>query len=86
MAITKDEIQKEYFIIFLDKEEIEYVISNYHKGKIEDYQMSALLMAICINGMDIDEALSKLPDVNISGIKKIVTQSYYKKKLSMIKG
>lgn len=39
-----------------------------------------------LNGMDIDEALSKLPDVNISGIKKIVTQSYYKKKLSMIKG
>lgn len=37
-----------------------------------------------LKGMNIDEALSKLPDVDISGIKKVATQSYYKKKLSMI--
>lgn len=35
-------------------------------------------------GMDIDEALSKLPDVSIGGIQKVVTSSYYKKKLSFI--
>ena len=25
MAITKDEIQKEYFILFMDKEKLEYI-------------------------------------------------------------
>lgn len=39
-----------------------------------------------LRGMDIDEALSKLPDVSIDGVKKIVTSSYYKKKLSLIEG
>lgn len=36
----------------LTKEEIEFVIAGYTDGKIPDYQMSALLMAICINGMN----------------------------------
>lgn len=39
----------------LTKEEIEYTITNYVNGNILDYQMSALLMAIVINGMNFDE-------------------------------
>lgn len=30
----------------LSKEEIEYIVTNYTNGKIPDYQVSALLMAI----------------------------------------
>lgn len=32
----------------LSKEEIEYIVTNYTNGKIPDYQVSALLMAIFI--------------------------------------
>lgn len=36
----------------LSKEEIEYFINEYTKGKIEDYQAAALIMAIYLNGMN----------------------------------
>lgn len=39
----------------LTKDEIEYFISGYTGGEIPDYQASALLMAIFINGMDAEE-------------------------------
>jgi len=39
----------------LKKEELEYMIMGYVNGNIPDYQMSALLMAICINGMNMEE-------------------------------
>lgn len=39
----------------LYKEEIELFVSGYTQGKIPDYQMSALLMAIFLKGMDGDE-------------------------------
>ncbi|MCJ7577088.1 MAG: thymidine phosphorylase, partial [candidate division Zixibacteria bacterium] len=39
----------------LASEEIEYFVSGYTKGTIPDYQMSALLMAIFLNGMDAEE-------------------------------
>ena len=39
----------------LTKEEIEYVVNSYTKGDIPDYQMSALLMAIVLNGMTKEE-------------------------------
>lgn len=39
----------------LTQEEINYIVKNYTNGIIPDYQMSALLMAICINGMEDDE-------------------------------
>ena len=42
----------------LSKEEIEYFIQNYTNGDIKDYQAAALIMAICINGMTIDEILN----------------------------
>jgi pyrimidine-nucleoside phosphorylase len=43
----------------LEKEEIEYFIKEYTNGKITDYQASALVMAIYINGMD-DEEITNL--------------------------
>ncbi len=39
----------------LTDEEIDYAFQNYLNEKIPDYQMSSLLMAICINGMNYDE-------------------------------
>ena len=36
----------------LSKEEIEYFVAGYTKGEIQDYQASALIMAIYINGMN----------------------------------
>ena len=40
-----------------NKNEIKYIVDSYVQGKIEDYQMSALLMAICINGLDSEETI-----------------------------
>ena len=39
----------------LTKEEINYFVNGYTQGKIMDYQASALLMAICIKGMNEEE-------------------------------
>ncbi|MGA8808573.1 MAG: thymidine phosphorylase [Thermoanaerobaculia bacterium] len=39
----------------LDTREVELFIERYTRGEIPDYQMSALLMAIAINGMTADE-------------------------------
>lgn len=39
----------------LTKDEIEYMISGYTKGSIPDYQMSAMMMAICFQGMTPEE-------------------------------
>ena len=36
----------------LTKEELSFFFNGYLEGKVKDYQMSSLLMAICINGMD----------------------------------
>lgn len=41
----------------LTKEEIRFMVEGYTKGEIPDYQMSALLMAICFQGMDEQETL-----------------------------
>lgn len=50
-----DIINKKRFNNELTKDEINYTISEYVKGDVTDYQISALLMAICINGMTNDE-------------------------------
>lgn len=42
----------------LSAEEIEFVVNGYTKGDIPDYQMSALLMAILLRGMDSEETLN----------------------------
>ena len=39
----------------LTKEEIQYFVNGYTEGTIPDYQMSSLLMAIRLNGMDDEE-------------------------------
>ena len=39
----------------LTQQEINYVVENYVNGVIADYQMSALLMAMTLNGLDEDE-------------------------------
>ncbi len=39
----------------LTSEEIEFIIKGYTDGSVPDYQMSAFLMAVCLNGMDHEE-------------------------------
>ena len=41
----------------LSKEEIEFIVSSYTKGKVPDYQMAALLMAIYFRGLSYQEML-----------------------------
>ena len=36
-------------------EEIEFIVQGFTRGTIPDYQMSAFLMAVCLNGMDHEE-------------------------------
>ena len=42
----------------LSYQELDYFFNGYLDGKIADYQMSSLLMAICINGMSDEEIFS----------------------------
>ena len=37
------------------KEEINFLVNGYTKGEIEDYQMSAWLMAVCLKGLNDQE-------------------------------
>jgi pyrimidine-nucleoside phosphorylase len=62
----------------LTKEEINYVIDNYVSEKLPDYQISALLMAICLKGMNdmetyyLTEAmLNSGEKIDLSSINKI---------------
>ena len=50
-----DLINKKRNNLKLSKEEIKYIVDAYVSGEIKDYQMSSLLMAICINGLDSEE-------------------------------
>ena len=51
----------------LTKEEIHFMIDGYVKGEIPDYQMSALLMAICLKGMDAFERTALTMEILKSG-------------------
>ena len=51
----------------LTKEEIDFFIKNYVNGEIPDYQASALLMAIYINGMDEEETANLTESMRFSG-------------------
>lgn len=42
----------------LTREEIEYLVNGYTSGEIPDYQMSAWLMAVCLNGLTDEETLA----------------------------
>ena len=50
-------IERKRFGGELDTEEINWMIRNYTAGELPDYQMSAMLMAICIKGMTERETL-----------------------------
>lgn len=51
----------------LSKEEIRFMIDGYVKGEIPDYQMSAMLMAIYLNGMNDKETATLTSEVAHSG-------------------
>lgn len=61
----------------LSKEEIEYIVTNYTNGKIPDYQVSALLMAIFYQDMTNEEitnltlAIANSGDVDLSSLEGI---------------
>lgn len=56
--MIKDIIDKKRVGKELSKEELTEIFNGYLKGKVKDYQMSSLLMAICIQGMSFDEILN----------------------------
>ncbi len=51
----------------LTKEEIDFFVREYTIGNIEDYQASALIMAIFINGMDEEETVNLTESMAKSG-------------------
>ncbi len=53
----------------LNKMEIDYFIREYSKDNIPDYQAAALVMAICINGMNEDEIINLTTAMADSGDK-----------------
>ena len=59
-----DIIEKKRFGEELSYEELEFAFNSYIKKEIKDYQMSPLLMAICINGM-VDREVFDLTDIFI---------------------
>ena len=58
-------LSKKRFGEILTRDELSYSFGGYLDNKIKDYQMSALLMAICINGLTDDEVFD-LVDIFIS--------------------
>lgn len=67
-----DILEKKKNKIALSKEEITFVIDNYTNGNIPDYQMSALLMAIVLNGMNIEETTQLTIAMANSGDKMVL--------------
>ena len=61
-----DILEKKKNNLELSKEEIEFVVNNYTNGNIPEYQISALLMAICINGMSNNEIFNLIRTGNIA--------------------
>lgn len=53
--MIKDIIHKKRMGKSLSRSELEEVFLGYLKGEVPDYQMSSLLMAICIQGMSMEE-------------------------------
>ena len=53
--IIQDIIDKKRQNKALTKEEIEFFVNGYTNGTIQDYEASALLMAIAINSMNMQE-------------------------------
>ena len=51
----------------LTKEEIKFFTRGYLSGEIHDYQTSALLMAICLRGMTVEETVALTEEITASG-------------------
>lgn len=62
----------------ISEEEISFLINNYAKGKIPDYQFSAFLMAVFLNGMTKEETANLTKSMLFSG--KVVDLSSIKGK------
>lgn len=62
-------IDKKRHNLSLTKEEIDYFVINFTNGNIKDYQASALLMAIAINGMNDEEIFNLTIAMTNSGDK-----------------
>lgn len=78
-----DIINKKRLKSELSREEIEFFINGYLDGKVKDYQMSSLLMAIVLNGMtdreiiDLTDIMVKSGDViNLSKIDGIIVDKH----------
>ena len=78
-----DIINKKRLKSELSREEIEFTINGYLDGKVKDYQMSSLLMAIVLNGMtdreiiDLTDIMVKSGDViNLSKIDGIIVDKH----------
>lgn len=64
---TVDLILKKKQGLSLTKKEIEFLIQGYVNGSIPDYQMSAMLMAICFQGMNVEEQVAFTMETLASG-------------------
>ncbi|WP_125142622.1 pyrimidine-nucleoside phosphorylase [Clostridium transplantifaecale] len=51
----------------LDREEIRFMVQGFVNGEIPDYQMAAMLMAVCFNGMDDEETTNLTLEMAHSG-------------------
>ena len=65
-------IEKKKGKLELSLEEMKYAFNGFLSGDVADYQMSSLLMAICINGMSFDET-KNLTDIMINSGERIDT-------------
>lgn len=63
-----DIINKTKKAIPLTDDEINYLVNGYTSGEIPDYQMSAWLMAVCMNGLTDNETLSLTLAMRDTGI------------------
>ena len=62
-----DVINKTKRSVPLTQEEISYLVTDYTNGKIPDYQMSAWLMAVCLNGLTDEETFALTMAMRDSG-------------------
>ncbi len=62
-----DLIQKTRRLEPLSTEEIRYLVSGYTEGKIPDYMMSAWLMAVCCQGLTVEETTELTLSMRDSG-------------------
>lgn len=62
-----DLIEKKKLGKALTQQEIDWMVQGYTQGEIPDYQMSAFLMAVCFQGMNIEETTAMTLSMAHSG-------------------